>query len=374
MDMSLAQDLSVAAYSARLVIDLDALVDNYHRLTAEAAPAETSAVVKADAYGLGANRVGPALYNAGCRSFFVAHVQEAASLRPHLPKDAVLYILNGFQPGAEIYAAANGFVPVLNSLEQVAAWQRAARALQRDLPAILQFDTGMSRLGLSPDETTRLLAEPDLLAGLSIRYIMSHLASADDVASVQNDEQFTVMRERIAQFPGIPLCFANSGGIFFDKSFHGALVRPGVALYGVTPSDRAASPMKPVVRLEAKVIQTRTVPAGAKVGYGASFIASAEMQLATIAVGYADGLPRCLSNRGAAYFGATRLPIVGRVSMDSIVIDISALPPGTLTLGSLVEIIGPHQSLDDVAADAGTIAYEILTSLGHRYRRDYIKQ
>jgi len=374
MDMSIAQDLSADAYSARLVIDLDALADNYRRLAAEAAPAETSAVVKADAYGLGADRVAPVLYSAGCRSFFVAHLQEAANLRPHLPRDATLYILNGLQPGAEIYAAANGFVPVLNSLEQVAAWRRAAGALHRDLPALLQFDTGMSRLGLSPEETARLLAEPDLLSGLSIRYIMSHLACADDSESPENDAQFAVMRERIAQFPGIPLCFANSGGIFFDKSFHGALVRPGVAIYGVTPSDRAAGPMKPVVQLEAKVIQTRTVPAGTTVGYGASFIAPAEMELATIAVGYADGLPRCLSNRGAAYFGATRLPIVGRVSMDSVIIDVSALPQGMLTLGSLVEIIGPHQSLDDVAADAGTIAYEILTSLGHRYRRDYIKQ
>ncbi|MGV1801115.1 alanine racemase [Agrobacterium vitis] len=372
MDMSISQDMNADAFSARLVIELDALADNYRQLAAEATPAETSAVVKADAYGLGAARVGPALYRAGCRKFFVANVQEAAGLRQHLPGDAELFILNGLQPGAEPFAAANGFIPVLNSLEQLANWSKTASEFGRTLPAILQFDTGMSRLGFSPEEANVLAGDPALLSGLSIRYIMSHLASADDSASTQNAAQFSVMRERLAQFPGIALCFSNSGGIFIDKQFHGALVRPGVALYGAVPSDLAGRRMKPVVRVDAKVIQTRTVPAGACVGYGATYVATKETRLATIAIGYADGLPRCLSDRGAAYYDDIRLPIVGRVSMDSMTLDISALPPGTLTLGSLVEMIGPHQSLEDVAQAAGTIAYEILTSLGHRYHRDYI--
>lgn len=372
MDMSMGQTLEADACSGHLIIDLKALVSNYRTLAARVSPAEASAVVKADAYGLGACHVAPALYAAECRKFFVAHLQEAASLRPCLPAEASIFILNGLQPGGEHFAANHGFIPVLNSLEQIANWQATARALHRSLPAILQFDTGMSRLGLPPEEVEQLLQTPSLLADLDIHFIMSHLASADESESAQNTDQLATMKAIAAQFPKIPLCFANSGGVFLDKPFHGTLVRPGVALYGAIPSDIAGDDIKPVVRLDVKVIQTRMVPAVTKIGYGGSHVAQSEMRLATIAAGYADGLPRSLSDKGAAYCGDVRLPIVGRVSMDSITIDISALPPGHLKLGSTVELIGPHQTLEDIAKDASTISYEILTSLRHRYRRDYI--
>jgi alanine racemase len=372
MDMSIGRMIDADAYSGRLIIDLKALVSNYRTLAARVSPAEASAVVKADAYGLGACHVAPALFAAGCRKFFVAHLQEAASLKPHLPQEASIFILNGLQPGGERYAANHGLIPVLNSLEQIANWQATAQALGKSLPAILQFDTGMSRLGLSPDEASQLEHTPSLLNDLDIRFIMSHLASADESDSVQNADQLAAMQAITAQFPEIPLCFANSGGIFIDRGFHGTLVRPGVALYGAIPSDKAGDAIKPVVRLDVRVIQTRTVPAGAKIGYSGTHVTTQETRLATVAAGYADGLPRSLSDKGAAYFGDVRLPIVGRVSMDSITIDISALAPGSLTLGSMVELIGPHQSLEEIAKDAGTISYEILTSLRHRYRRDYI--
>ncbi|MGD9479611.1 alanine racemase [Shinella sp. G-2] len=357
--------------SGYLTIDLTALARNYRRLSAEVAPGQAAAVVKADAYGLGADRVGPALYAEGCRHFFVAQFVEALRLKPHLPGDAALFVLNGLQPGNETAAAERGIVPVINSLEQWHQWAGAARKLGRSLPAVLQFDTGMSRLGLPPEERTTLAGLIAAESAIEVLFVMSHLASADDAESGQNDDQRTEMTRVAADFPQFPLCFANSGGIFLGKPYHGVLARPGIALYGGAPTAGRANPMEPVVSLEVAVVQTRTVPAGTRVGYSATHVTTGETRLATLAAGYADGLLRSLSGRGAVYHEGVRLPIVGRVSMDSITIDISALPEGKITFGSRVEVLGPHQTLEDVARDAGTIAYEILTSLGHRYARRY---
>lgn len=358
--------------SGYLTIDLGALRTNYRLIRDRVAPAAVAAVVKADAYGLDARRVAPVLYDAGARHFFVAHLSEALVLKPLLAADAQIFILNGLQPGGNVIAAREGLVPVLNSLEQLHNWANVAASSGRKLPAVLQFDTGMSRLGLSDAETSQLLSRPALLRDLDVLFIMSHLASADQPESEQNAAQLTNMRHLSVLFPGVDVCFANSGGVFLGGDFHGVLARPGIALYGGAPSDQYPNPMRPVVRLDIAVVQTRVVQAGARVGYGGTFAAPGEMRLATIAAGYADGLHRSLSSRGATYYDGVRLPIVGRVSMDSMTIDVSALPPATLKLGSLVELIGPHQSLEMLAADAGTISYEILTSLGHRYRRRYV--
>jgi alanine racemase len=363
------RDESASGY---LTIDLGNLRLNYLTLRERAAPARAAAVVKADAYGLGAERVAPILYEAGCRDFFVAHLREALALRPKLSQEARIFVLNGLQPGAEAIAAEAGAVPVLNSLEQVRNWAAHAKAAHLKLPAVLQFDTGMSRLGLSELEITQLLADRSLLRDVEVLFVMSHLASADEPESDQNAAQLDRMMSLSSAFPESRLCFANSGGVFLGSAFHGALVRPGIALYGGAPTCTHPNPMQPVVRLDVAVIQTRVVPAGTRVGYGGSFTASRDMSLATMAAGYADGLPRSLSDRGAAYYAGTRLPIVGRVSMDSATLDVSALPPGSLKLGTLVEIIGPNQSLEMLANDAGTISYEILTRLGRRYLRNYV--
>lgn len=354
-----------------LTVDLAALRENYRVLATRLTPARAAAVVKADGYGLGASRIAPALFDAGCRDFFIAHLHEALPLKALLPSEARLFVLNGLQPGAEARCAASGIIPVMNSLEQLEAWSSCAGALGQELPAVMQFDTGMSRLGISEADAQMLAAQPERLRGVRLLFLMSHLASADEPASPQNGEQLTELHKFAARFPGVDLCLANSGGIFLDSGFHGALVRPGIALYGGAPTVNIPNPMKPVVRLNVRVIQTRGAPAGARVGYSATYVAKTATRLATIAAGYADGLPHALSNRGAAYFGGTRLPIVGRVSMDTITLDISALPAGTLPPGSLVEIIGPNQTLEQIAADAGTISYEILTRLGRRYHRHY---
>ncbi|ENN85093.1 Putative alanine racemase [Rhizobium freirei PRF 81] len=354
-----------------LTIDLTALCRNYDKLCSIVAPARAAAVVKADAYGLGANQVSKALYGRGSRHFFVAHFVEALRLRPHLPRDASIFVLNGLLPGNETACAEGGFVPVINSLDQLQQWSETARSLKRRLPAALQFDTGMSRLGIPPEERGAVAAHLTAADHLDILFVMSHLASADEAESIQNADQLAEMRRVAEEFPGYDLSFANSGGIFLGGDFHGVLARPGIALYGGAPTGGVRNPMEPVVRLEVAVVQTRTVPTGARVGYGGVHVTKTETRLATIAAGYADGLPRSLSDRGSVYYNGVRLPIVGRVSMDSTTIDISALPEGTLSFGSLVEVLGDHQTIDDIARDAGLISYEILTSLGHRFHRQY---
>ncbi|MBB5539118.1 alanine racemase [Rhizobium giardinii] len=357
--------------SGYLTIDLTKLAKNYERLAEEVAPARAAAVVKADAYGLGAVRVAERLYAHGCRHFFVAHFVEALALRPHLTADATVFVLNGLQPGNEFACAHDGIVPVINALEQWHQWAGMAQTLGRKLPTVLQFDTGMSRLGVPPEDRAALAYLVKEEGGIDVLFLMSHLASADDTDSTQNDDQRTAMNSIAAEFPQFPVCFANSGGIFLGADYHGVLARPGIALYGGAPTAGRQNPMEPVVSLDIAVVQTRTVASGTRVGYSGAHVTTGITRLATIAAGYADGLPRSLSGRGAVYCDGIRLPIVGRVSMDSITVDASALPEGRLTLGGRVEMLGPHQTLEDVARDAGTISYEILTGLGHRYERHY---
>lgn len=363
-------DESEVAASGYLAIDLAALQRNYERVAAQAAPARAAAVVKANAYGLGALQISRALLAQGCRDFFVAEFVEALELHADLP-GATLYVLNGLQPGNEVMCAQANIVPVANSLDQLKRWHATAAKLGRKLPVILQFDTGMSRLGIPPENRREAKALATESESLDLLYVMSHLASADDNESDQNPAQLAEMQRVSEEFSGISVCFANSGGVFLGAQYHADLVRPGIALYGGAPTGGRPNPMEPVVKLDVAVVQTRTVPPGTAIGYSGSFIATTQMRLATLAIGYADGLPRSLSNRGAFYHQGVRLPIVGRVSMDSTIVDVSALAPDALQLGSLVEVIGQHQTIDDIASAADTISYEILTRLGTRYRRTY---
>ena len=357
---------------ALLTIDLDAICDNWRALGARLGGAQCAAVVKADAYGLGAAQVAPALYRAGCRHFFVAHLDEAIRLRPTLPADAALYVLHGSPPGAELEFVVHGLVPVLNSLAQVAGWRTLARQLKRALPAVLQVDTGMARLGLAPEELALVAGDRSQLEGLALGLVMSHLVSAEDPA----DPISGIQRERfVAALRGLPpvkASLANSSGIFLGAAYHFDLARPGAALYGVAPVAARDNPMRAVVRLQAKVVQTRTIEAGTAVGYGHTWSAARRSHIATVAAGYADGYLRSLGNRGYAHFDGIRLPIVGRVSMDTITIDISEVAEGRIGAGTLIDLADPHNTVDEIAARAGTIGYEILTSLGQRYARSYV--
>jgi alanine racemase len=354
--------------AGEMVVDLAALVANFRTLAALQPASRIAGVVKADAYGLGARSVAAALYNAGCRDFFVALLGEALDLRPTLPADARVLVLNGLAPGAEPGAADASVIPVLNSLDQVIRWADEAGRRGVALPAALQVDSGMARLGLSEEEVEAIASDDTLLPAIDLVLVMSHLACADEPGSATNADQLARFRALSDRLPAAPKALANSGGAFLE-GFGLDLVRPGLALYGVHPVDGAKSPLTPVVSLSAPVVQLRDVPAGTGVGYGLSHRTAAPRRLATVAVGYADGWPRSLSDCGAVYWGAHRAPIVGRVSMDSIVIDVSDVPAEIVRPGAMVELLGAHQSLADVARDAGTIPYDILTGLGRRFAR-----
>ncbi|WP_158045278.1 alanine racemase [Skermanella pratensis] len=364
-------DTREASAGAVLTVDLDAIRANYRLLRDRLGGVPCAGVVKADAYGLGAAKVAPALAAEGCRHFFVAHIDEAIALRPHLPEGACLFVLHGVMPGAEADCIAHRITPVLNSLPQIDAWTGLSRSLGRRLPAIVQVDTGMSRLGLSAREMELLAADPSRLDGIDLRFVMSHLACAEQQGHELNAEQLARFRASRARLPAAPGCFANSSGIFLGPDYHFDLARPGAALYGVAPIAGAPNPMQGVVRLQGRVIQVRDIEAGARVGYGGRWTAPGPARIATVSVGYADGYLRSLGNRGAAWRGATRLPVVGVVSMDTVTLDVSALGDLTLDPGSVVDLIGEHNPVDAVAEAAGTIGYEILTSLGGRYFRRY---
>jgi alanine racemase len=353
--------------SAILHIDLAAIAENWRLLAARAAPGAVAGVVKANAYGLGADRVAPALHAAGCRHFFVAHLAEGIVLRETLGPGPMIAVLNGFAPGADGDAA---LVPVLNSLGDVHSHAAAGRSAGQARRALLHLDTGMARLGLDAAEQARLAADHSLLAGLDLLYVMTHLACADEADHALNTEQAARFARACAALPKLRRSFANSSGLFLGSDYASDLSRPGCALYGINPTPGAPNPMRQVLRLEAPVLQIRDIPAGASVGYGASFVAARPSRIATIAVGYADGYLRSLSGQGGAAYRGLILPMVGRVSMDLITLDVTDAPG--LVPGDTVTLIGgAAPSPDDLAARAGTIGYEILTSFGARYRRAY---
>jgi alanine racemase len=364
-------DASALIGAGRLTVDLHSLVQNYQTIVRRAAPAQTAAVVKADAYGLGARQVVGALRSAGCRSFFVAHLSEALRVRDQTGDDGEIFVLNGLPPGAEPICAQAQGIPVLNSMDQLERWNDLGVALGRGLPAAIQLDSGMARLGLSQDETQRVAADPHRLKGVELRLVMSHLACADIPGAPSIERQRERFEAMAGLLPPAPRSLANSAAALGPRSLHYDLVRAGIGLYGGAPHEGLLNPMRPVVRLEASIIQLRTVPDGAPVGYGLTYVARGERRLATLSVGYADGWPRRLGNRGAAFVAGVRAPIVGRVSMDSMTVDVTAASPSALWPGAPVELIGEHQSLEQVAADAETIPYEILTQIGSRFRRTY---
>jgi alanine racemase len=364
-------DADLRRAGAVLEIDLGAVRANWRNLAGRTRGA-CAAVVKADAYGLGAAPVAAALHHEGARQFFVAHLDEALALRPALPAGTEIFVLNGLPPGAEVDCAAAGAIPVLNSAGQIDAWAAVGRGQGRALPAAVQVDSGMSRMGLPAAELDAIADDPRRLEGIALRLVMSHLACAERQDDPMNRDQlarFTAARRRL---PAAPASLANSSGIFLGPDFHFDLVRPGAALYGIAPVAGAANPMAPVVRLRGRIVQLRDIPAGARVGYGASWTAPRPSRIATVSVGYADGYLRSLSHRASAQVGGRSVPLVGIVSMDSITLDVTEAPEAVE--GGFVELIGAGNPVDAVAAAAGTIGYEILTSLGQRYARTYVEE
>ncbi|CAO4143864.1 alanine racemase [Methylorubrum aminovorans] len=353
-------------HGARLTVDLAALTANWRTLAACAPEAECGAVVKADAYGCGLAAVAPALWRAGCRTFFVAHLSEGVAARKILP-EAVIYILNGLPPGSVEAFRAYDLRPVLGDRDELLEW---AAATEGASSAALHVDTGMNRLGLPVAEALALAGDP-VIARAGIDLVMSHLVSAeapDDALNARQAADFARVR---AAFPGLRASLANSSGTCLANDARHDLLRPGYSLFGGNPEPGKPNPMRPVVRLEATILQVRDVAAGETCGYNARWQAPTPRRLATLSLGYADGYPRSASNRGHALVGGVACPIAGLISMDLIILDVTDAPEARR--GGTATLIGDELDIDTVGRAAGTIGYEILTGLGSRYVRPYVE-
>lgn len=353
-----------------LTVDLGAIAANWKALAEIASPAEASAVVKADAYGLGLDKVAPALAAAGAKTFFVAQPPEGAALRRILGPEPAIYVFNGFTPyDLEVYAS-NDLRPVLNSLDQIRALQAALYAFEGVPKVGLHIESGINRLGLTTVNLQELKAAG--LSGIEVTLIMSHLACADAPEEEMNPRQRAAFDERSALLkdiaPNAQRALSATGGILLGPEYHFDLVRPGIGLYGAMPFADA----RRVATLEAPILQLRDVAIGETVGYGASWTATRPSRIGVLPLGYADGFFRTLSGTAMQVFHkGVAAPVVGRVSMDMITVDFTDVPEAAA--GDMVEVFGPHQSVDEIAAHIGTIGYEVLTALGGRYARRYIE-
>lgn len=348
--------------SPRLTIDLNALAENWRRLNIISGNAETAAAVKADAYGLGVAPVARALWRAGCRTFFVATVDEGVQLS-RINRRASVFVLNGVDAETAPLAQKHRLLPCLNSRSQIEAWRKT-----RGAHCAVQVDTGMGRLGLSPNDINWLV-EKDTGPLPFVQLILSHLACADELEHSQNAAQRAAFQHHLEAlrpaFPTARASLAATGGTLLGAGYHYDMVRCGIGLYGGLPFAEA----KPVVTLTAPIIQLRDIPADASIGYGASWTATRPSRIATLPLGYADGFHRALSNIGQVWIEGRPAPLAGRVSMDLLTVDVTDHPH--VTENSTVEIIGPNQTIDALARDAKTIGYEMLTALGSRYERRY---
>lgn len=344
-------------------IDLAALAHNWRALAALHPDAETGAVVKAEGYGLGAAQVSHALLEAGCRTFFTAYAEEGAEVRAALGPEPLIYALNGPDAGnLPVYQDA-ALRPVINTPEQLALWKADAPSR----PAALKFDTGMNRLGLRAENAGDIAQQT---AGMQITHIFSHLACADEPASAMNAAQLDRFKAVLAHFPGAPPSLANSAGTGLGADYGQALTRPGIALYG-GGEPPAGADIKPVVTITARILSVHHGLPGESVGYGATARLTTKRTLATVAYGYADGLPRSLSNKGFGVLGDVRCPILGRISMDLTTLDVTEAGEAARP-GARVEFIGPNAPLEEQALSAGTLGYELLTGIGPRVERIYV--
>jgi alanine racemase len=359
------------AARARLTIDLDALVANHAVLKRLSGGAEVAPVVKADGYGLGAAEIARRLWSEGARSYFVARLEEGEALRGALgPHDAQIYVFDGCTAGSAPRLGRARLIPVLNSPGQVEGFAAYARTSTSPPPCALHIDTGMNRLGLRIEELKALTAATDRLTGLDIRLLVSHLACGDQEIHPLNAEQAVRFEEARAMMPGVPGSLANTAGVWLGPRYRQDMVRPGIGLYGGGPFGAVHPELKPVATFEAPILQVRPVAEGETVGYGADFRAERPYRVAIVAAGYADGVLRSAAGQGAVWLDGGRRALLGRVSMDLIAVDVTGCE--SAQPGAMVEILGPHIALDEAAAAAGTISYEVLTRLGSRVERVYL--
>ncbi|HEY7245467.1 MAG TPA: alanine racemase [Xanthobacteraceae bacterium] len=358
-----------------LTVDLAAIESNWKALASKTLPVECAAVVKANAYGCGLDAVTRKLAKAGCRTFFVADLFEARAVRA-IASEATIYVLNGMVPGSAQDFATGSFRPVINSITELAEWDAFVAQRSWHGGAALHVDTGMNRLGLSIEEAGALAPRVQS-ENHGLTLLMSHLACAETPDHPLNDRQIRAFRDIRMLYRGIASSLANSAGIFLGGTVFCDLVRPGIALYGANPTPGRENPMRSAIELKARILQVRVVNRGETVGYGATWTAGRPSRIAVVAIGYADGFSR---SAGAAkgkpaasmVISGRRCPIVGRVSMDLVAVDVTDLSEGPPRRGDFATVIGKAMSVDEVAAAMGTISYEVLTKLGQRYHRVYL--
>ncbi|MCH8861621.1 MAG: alanine racemase [Proteobacteria bacterium] len=357
---------------AVLTIDLDALRANYRLLAKTASGARCAAAVKADGYGMGMIAVSRALAGAGCDCFFVENPGEGVALRAALP-DATIYIVKGYYcDGPEVFLH-HALRPVLVTAGQVAGWLEVIAA-QGPLPSILKVNTGMNRLGLDETDTRALAADDSAMKSLSPDYLMSHLAFSEDPDHPMNNQQRRKFDELRSLFPGLPATLAGSGGVMMGSEYHYDMVRPGVGLYGGNPFSGRPNPFAEVAHLEGKILQLREIDSGDSVGYGATHRASGPARIAIVGVGYSDGYGRGFDNRGTGILNGIKVPVVGRVSMGSVAVDVSECPTGSIAVGDYLTLLGHGISLDAASGASGRSPYELLTSLSQCTGRRYVGQ
>ena len=367
-------DAAPASATGVLTVDLDAIVANWRKLYSQAIPADCAAVVKADAYGCGITQVTRALAKAGCRTFFVATLDEARAARDVTPTSAI-YVLDGFFPGSGDQYAKIDCRPVIGDATELAEWDAFRTTSGWEGPAAIHIDTGMNRLGFRIADAQAL--EPRIRNGNhGFALVMSHLTNAEMLGDPANGRQVAAFREIASVFSGVPASLANSSGIFLGSQFHFDLVRPGAALYGVNPTPEADTPILPVIDLKVRVAQIRNIEKGETVGYGGTWTARHPTRLAIVTAGYADGYFRAAGGidnmRSAeAIVAGQRCPVAGRISMDLMAIDVTGLSANAIRRGGMVTLIGEGVTVDELAHHFGTIGYEVLTSLGRRYTRVY---
>ena len=363
-----------AFYTAHLSVNLTAICQNWRYLDGLTSPScKTGAVIKANAYGLGMAQISKALYGAGCRDFYTARLSEAHELQAAFASaaigDARLIVFDGILAGQESAFPAPGIIPVLNSLSQIERAKKIAAQHKLSMPVMIHLDSAMARLGLSLDDWHELRRSDTWDHGLDIQMIMSHLASSDDPSSPQNDDQRSLLTQAVSDLD-IPVSLANSGGVILGDAYHFDATRPGLALYGMSPDGRDDL-LQPALRLDADILQIRDVPAGTTVGYGASFVAPKKMTLATLGIGYADGLLRHYKPHLVPQINGIVCPFVGRISMDSCVVDVSAVPEELLAKAASASLFDEQFTPQSLSEKTGTIAYEIITTLGERVQRLY---
>ncbi|HEY0894150.1 MAG TPA: alanine racemase [Cellvibrio sp.] len=360
-----------------LTIDLAAIQSNWLKLQTIAAGANVAGVIKANAYGLGADQVGNALYAVGCREFFFASINEALAARTFLPSDAIAYVLGGIAVGDERLLIESNLTPVLCSLSAIKTWAKANAVLGSNASSAIKINTGMTRFGLDAHEFESLCSDNNLLRAIAPVLLMSHLACADECDHPLNLHQQNLFSDCVqlmrSLLPNLRFSLANSSGIFLGDKWHFDLLRPGAALYGINPIPNTPNPMLPVVRLSLPIVQVRTLEAEAAIGYGSSVTLPEGARVAVVAGGYADGLHRTVGLQPEGYLNGQLVRAVGRMSMDSTMFDISALGlSGDQLLGQQIEVINPALSLEYLSKKNTSLGYEILTSLGTRYQREYL--